>query len=53
MATEFPIDPEYGRFVPGISDQPETQEEELEFELPEEKLYGATFCFCHYGYSGQ
>ena len=36
MATEFPIDPEYGRFVPGISDQPETQEEELEFELPEE-----------------
>ncbi len=37
MATEFPIDPEYGRFVPGISDQPDdTQEEEMEFDLPDE-----------------
>lgn len=37
MATEFPVDPEYGRFVPGIPDVPETQAEELEFELPEDE----------------
>jgi len=37
MATEFPIEPEYGRFVPGVPDQPEeTQDEEMEFELPDE-----------------
>ena len=37
MATEFPIEPEYGRFVPGISDQPDdTQDEEMEFDLPED-----------------
>ena len=37
MATEFPIEPEYGRFVPGISDQPDdTQDEEMEFDLPDE-----------------
>ena len=37
MATEFPIDPEYGRFVPGISDQPDdTQDEEMEFDLPDD-----------------
>lgn len=37
MATEFPIDPEYGRFVPGISEQPDdTQDEEMEFDLPDE-----------------
>jgi hypothetical protein len=35
MATEFPIDPEYGRFVPGISDQTETEDDQMEFELPE------------------
>lgn len=36
MATEFPVDPEYGRFVPGISDQPDdTQDEEMEFDLPD------------------
>lgn len=37
MATEFPVDPEYGRFVPGISDQPDdTQDEEMEFDLPDD-----------------
>jgi hypothetical protein len=37
MATEFPIEPEYGRFVPGVSDQPEeTQDDEMEFELPDD-----------------
>jgi len=37
MATEFPIEPEYGRFVPGVPDQPEeTQDDEMEFELPDE-----------------
>lgn len=35
MATEFPIDPEYGRFVSGIPDEP--QEEEMEFELPDDE----------------
>lgn len=37
MATQFPIEAEYGRFVPGVSDEPEeTQDEEMEFELPED-----------------
>ena len=34
MATEFPIDPEYGRFVPGMADEPtENQEEQEEFGM--------------------
>ena len=38
MSTEFPIDPEYGRFVPGVAEQPDdTQDEEMEFDLPEEE----------------
>jgi chaperonin GroES len=37
MATEFPIEPEYGRFVPGMADEPpETQEEQMEYELPDD-----------------
>jgi hypothetical protein len=37
MATEFPIEPDYGRFVQGIADEPEqSQEEQLEFDLPED-----------------
>ncbi len=37
MATEFPIEPEYGRFVPGMADEPpETQEEQEEYELPDD-----------------
>ena len=37
MATEFPIEQEYGRFVPGMPDQPDdTQDEEMEFDLPDE-----------------
>jgi hypothetical protein len=35
MATKFPIDPEYGRFVQGTADQQETQDDKMEFELPE------------------
>jgi hypothetical protein len=34
MATEFPIDPEYGRFIEGIPDE---MEEEIEVELPSEE----------------
>jgi hypothetical protein len=34
MATQFPIDPEYGRFVPGIAD--ESVEDAVEVELPDE-----------------
>ena len=37
MATEFPIDPEYGRFVPGMADQQETQDDQMEFELPDDE----------------
>lgn len=33
MATQFPIDPEYGRFVEGIADE---EEESVEVELPPE-----------------
>jgi chaperonin GroES len=37
MATEFPIEPEYGRFVPGMADEPpETQEEQEEYDLPDD-----------------
>ena len=37
MATEFPIEQEYGRFVPGMPDQPDdTQDEQMEFDLPDE-----------------
>lgn len=37
MPTQFPVDPEFGRFVPGVTDQPdETAAEELEFDMPEE-----------------
>lgn len=37
MATKFPIEPEYGRFVPGMADEPpETQEEEMEYDLPDD-----------------
>lgn len=37
MATEFPIEPDYGRFVPGIADEPpESQEEQMEYELPDD-----------------
>ena len=37
MATEFPIEPEYGRFVSGTADEPvETQDEEEEYELPDD-----------------
>ena len=37
MATEFPIEPDYGRFVPGIADEPqESQEEQMEFDLPDD-----------------
>jgi hypothetical protein len=37
MATEFPIDPEYGRFVQGMADQPpESQEEQEEYDLPDD-----------------
>ena len=34
MATQFPIDPEFGRFVPGIAD--ESVEEAVEVDLPDE-----------------
>jgi hypothetical protein len=37
MATEFPIEPEYGRFVQGIADEPpELQEEQEEYDLPDD-----------------
>ena len=37
MATEFPIEPEYGRFVQGIADEPpESQEEQEEYDLPDD-----------------
>jgi hypothetical protein len=37
MATEFPIDPEYGRFVQGMADEPpESQEEQEEYDLPDD-----------------
>ena len=32
MATEFPVDPEYGRFIDG---QPQDQEEEVSVDMPE------------------
>jgi len=35
MATEFPIEPEYGRFIEGMTE--EVPEEGLEVELPEEE----------------
>jgi hypothetical protein len=37
MATEFPIDPEYGRFVQGTADEQETQDDQMEFELPDDE----------------
>jgi hypothetical protein len=36
MATEFPIDPEYGRFIEGIPDEA-MEEEDIEVELPPEE----------------
>ena len=34
MATEFPIEPEYGRFIEGMTDE---AEEGVEVELPEDE----------------